>query len=184
MKRLLLITLAALAATTPAAEAATVNVRIEGQSSTLFEGPVVTKGRNVQSLSERATGAIRRCDGTNNGGAPAPTGTAATADALSIPGKGFDGQWYDEYEDYLISRLGDETRSWRLFRNGGFAAVGGCQLRLDEGDGCCGPASGDALPGLPGGSTVTTVAGAEIYVAGAGRRPRAPVLGTTGPDGN
>ena len=117
MKRLLLFTLVALAAITATADAATINVRIEGQSSTLFEGPIVTKGRNVQSLSERATGAIRRCDGTNNGGTLAPTGTAATVDALSRLGKGFDGQWYDEYEDYLISRLADETRSWRLFRN-------------------------------------------------------------------
>ncbi len=184
MKRLLPITLVALAATTATAPAATVNVRVEGQSSTLFEGPIVTKGRNVQSLSERATGAIRRCDGTNNGGTLAPTGTAATVDALSLLGKGFDGQWYDEYEDYLISRLADETRSWRLFRNDAFTTVGGCQLRLGEGDRVLwAGTSGALLPLTITGSTATTTAGATVYVAGAdGSQGR--VLGTADGSGN
>ncbi len=178
MKRLLLFTLLALVATTAGAQAATVNVRVEGQGSTLFEGPIVTKGRNVQSLSERSTGAIRRCDGTNNGGTLAPTGTAATVDALSLLGKGFDGQWYDDYEDYLITRLADETRSWRLFRNDAFTPVGGCQLRLGEGDRVLWAGTGGPLLALSvTGSTATTSPGATVYLAGAdGSQGR--VLGT------
>ena len=184
MKRLLLITIAALAAFTPAAEAATINVRVEGQSATLFEGPIATTGRNVQSLSERSTGAIRRCDGTNNGGAFGPTGTAATADALSLLGKGFDGQWFEEYEDYLVSRLGDEVRSWRLFRNDGFTTIGGCQLRLNEGDRVLwAGSSGALLPLTVTGDTATTAAGATVYAAGAdGSQGR--VLGTADGAGN
>ncbi len=183
MKRLLLFTLAALTAITAGADAATINVRIEGQSSTLFEGPIATKGRNVQSLSERASGAIRRCDGTNNGGTLAPTGTAATVDALSTLGKGFDGQWYDEYEDYLISRLGDETRSWRLFRNGAFTTVGGCQLRLNDNDAVLWAGTGGGLLALSmTGSTVTTAADATVYLAGADGS-QGQVLGTTNGSG-
>ena len=186
MKRLLLITLAALAASTPAAEAATVDVRIEGQSATLFEGPVATNGRNVQSLSERATGAIRRCDGTNNSGNTTivPTGTAATADALAILGQGFDGEWFDDYEDYLITRLGNESASWRLFKGTTFSLVGGCQLKPAAGQEVMWANGGGNALGLTlAGSTVSTVAGAEIYIAGADGSQGAS-LGTTDGAGN
>ena len=127
MKRLLMILALVLSAAPGAAQAATVNMRIEGAGRTLFEGGLVVTSHNVQSVSERAIGAIRPCDGTNNGagGAPAPTGTSAMFDALALQGQGFDGQWYDQYDDYLISKLGGESASWRLFRNGAFAPVGG-----------------------------------------------------------
>lgn len=166
--RTILTTLIVLAALAGTAHAATIGVRIEGQSRTLFEGPVSTTGRNVQSLSERATGAIRRCDGTNNSGSTqiVPTGTAATADALSILGQGFDGDWYDEYEDYLISRLGDEAGNWRLFKGLAFSGVGGCQLKLADGEGVLwANQSGAPLALTLNGSTATTTAGAEIYEA-------------------
>lgn len=185
MKKIVLFTLAALAVAPAPAGAATVDVRVEGQSSTLFEGRIATTGRNVQSLSERETGAIRRCDGTNNGGGSTvvPTATASTADALAILGKGFDGDWYDQYQDYLISRLGDErSDGWRLFQNGAFSTTGGCQ-RLDGLTRVLWAAS----PGTPlamtlSGSTVTTTPGAEVYVAGADGS-QGELLGTTGGDG-
>jgi hypothetical protein len=186
MKRLLTILALALSVAPAAAHAAVVNVRVEGASRTLFEGDVAVTNHNVQSLSERAIGAIRPCDGTNNGagGSPSPTGTSATFDALALQGQGFDGEWYDQYDDYLISKLGGETASWRLFRDGTFTTVGGCQLKLGDGTKVLWAASSGSLLTLAlSGSTVTTSPGAEVYVAGADGTP-GQVLGTADADGH
>jgi hypothetical protein len=185
MKRLLMILVLALSVAPAAAHGATVNARIEGASRTLFEGDMAVTNHNVQSLSERAIGAIRPCDGTNNGagGAPAPTATSAMFDALALQGQGFDGEWYDQYDDYLISKLGGEGGSWRLFRNGTFSAVGGCQLKLGEGNTVLWSAqAGPALALSLSGSTVTTTPGAEVYVAGADGS-QGQMLGTTNAGG-
>ena len=59
----------------PAAGAAPteVNVRIEGKTETLFEGPVLTGGHNVKGLTDTGAPAWgRRCNGLNNGAHPAP----------------------------------------------------------------------------------------------------------------
>src|SRR6187200_1737592 len=66
----------------PVAQAAPtqVNVRIEGRSETLFEGPILTEGHNVRASSDSsAPPGGRRCNGLNNGQnpSPGPTPTAA-----------------------------------------------------------------------------------------------------------
>jgi hypothetical protein len=125
-----------LTAASPAA-ATVVNVRIEGRSSTLFEGPIQTTGRNVQAVSERATGTIRKCDGTNNGKNPAPvaTPTASAVDAMSIAGQGFEGRWNTNIEDYFVRGFGPDLESgpayWGVLVNGQVTSVGGCQTALD-----------------------------------------------------
>jgi hypothetical protein len=175
----------ALSVAPAAAHAATVNVRVEGASRTLFEGDLVVSSHNVQSLSERSIGAIRPCDGTNNGagGAPAPTATSAMFDALALQGQGFDGEWYDDYDDYLVSRLGGEGASWRLFRDGTFATSGGCQVKLGDGSRVLWAAQpGTALALSLSGSTVTTSPGAEVYVAGSDGS-QGQVLGTANGSG-
>jgi hypothetical protein len=135
-----------LVSTAPVAPAAPaeVNVRIEGRSETLFEGPILTDGHNVKASSDKgAPAAGRRCNGLNNGQnpTPGPTPTAASVDAMSILGQGFDGRWYAEpFEDYFITRWGNEAQDegngafWGLLVNNVFTGVGGCQYQLDGGD--------------------------------------------------
>jgi uncharacterized protein DUF4430 len=121
-----------------------VNVRIEGRTETLFEGPILTYGHNVRASSDAAAPATgRRCNGLNNGQnpSPGPTPTAASVDAMSILGEDFDGRWYGEpFEDYFVKRWGPDGQDegsgayWGLIVNDVFTNVGGCQYRLDEGD--------------------------------------------------
>jgi hypothetical protein len=121
-----------------------VNVRIEGRSETLFEGPILTDGHNVRAASDNtAPQSGRRCNGLNNGQnpTPGPTPTAASVDAMSILGEDFDGQWYAEpFEDYFITRWGPDGQNegngefWGLIVNNVFTNVGGCQYQLDGGD--------------------------------------------------
>lgn len=130
----------------PPAEAAPaeVNVRIEGRTETLFEGPILADGRNVRASSDaKAPPSGRRCNGLNNNQnpVPGPTPTGASAGAMSILGEDFDGQWYAEpFEDYFIERWGpdgqDEGKGeyWGLIVNNVFTSVGGCQYQLDAGD--------------------------------------------------
>jgi len=134
----------ALAAPLAPASPAEVNVRIEGRSETLFEGPVLTDGHNVRASSDSAApSGGRRCNGLNNGQnpVPGPTPTAASVDAMSILGEGFDGKWYAEpFEDYFVTRWGPDGQDegngeyWGLLVNNVFTSVGGCQYQLDGGD--------------------------------------------------
>ncbi|HEY2334309.1 MAG TPA: DUF4430 domain-containing protein [Solirubrobacterales bacterium] len=121
-----------------------VNVRIEGKSETLFEGPILTDGHNVRASSDSSAPAGgRRCNGLNNGKnpSPGPTPTAAGVDAMSLIGEDFDGLWYAEpFEDYFIKRWGPDAQNegageyWGLVVNNVFTSVGGCQYQLDGGD--------------------------------------------------
>jgi hypothetical protein len=115
---------------------AAVEMRIEGRTSTLFEGPVRTEGREIRASSDTSS---RLCDGTNNGqhAAPGPTPTAAAVDAMTLTGQSFDGRWFGSIGDYLIERWGPEAaaegQTWSLFANDVLSNVGGCQLELHEG---------------------------------------------------
>ena len=70
----------------------TVNLRVEGSTSTIFEGPVTTDGKAI----DKGDGP-HPCDGTNLGKnpSPGPTMTAALDDA-PITG-GWAGTWFPEY---------------------------------------------------------------------------------------
>ena len=130
----------------PAAQATPteVNVRIEGRTETLFEGPILTEGHNVRASSDtKAPKGGRRCNGLNNGQnpTPGPTPTTASVDAMSIIDEDFDGLWYGEpFEDYFIKRWGPDGQSeakgefWGVGVNNVFTSVGGCQYQLDAGD--------------------------------------------------
>lgn len=114
-------------------------VRIEGETRTLFEGPVLTDGHDVQASSDAQP---RRCDATNNGAHPEPhaTPTAASVDAMTIIGEGFDGDWYPGFDDYFITSWGpdgqfeDDFAYWGILVNGRFTSVGGCQYADEGGD--------------------------------------------------
>ncbi|HEX3362688.1 MAG TPA: hypothetical protein VHS74_16965 [Solirubrobacterales bacterium] len=117
----------------------TLNVRIEGAHETLFEGPLAVEPHGVKATSDTAQ---RSCDGINSldpeNTVPAPTPTAAAADAMALIGETFDGQWYPGFNDYFIKRFGPdaekEGKSWGILVNNTFTNVGGCQYQLDGGD--------------------------------------------------
>jgi hypothetical protein len=132
-----LLALPALAAASPTV----VDVRIEGASETLFEGPLAVEPHGVLAASD-TNPTPRRCDGINSldpaNVVPAPTPTSSAADAMSLIGQTFDGKWYDGFDDYFITRFGPDAeaggRSWGIQVNDTFTSVGGCQYQLDEGD--------------------------------------------------
>ena len=118
-----------------------VNVRIEGRAETLFEGPVLVESDGVRASSDTRS---RSCNGINaldpENVVPAPTPTAASADALGLIGETFDGQWYPGFNDYFITRWGPDLQNpgeaayWGILVNDTFTNVGGCQYQLDGGD--------------------------------------------------
>jgi hypothetical protein len=137
----LCVVISALLALTSAAGAApvTVNVRIEGNTETLFEGPVSATAHGVKASTDTVE---RSCDGINSldpwNTIPEPTPTSSSVDAMSLIGETFDGQWYPGFNDYFIKRFGPDGekggKSWGILVNNTFTNVGGCQYQLDEGD--------------------------------------------------
>ncbi|MET0558856.1 MAG: hypothetical protein ABW065_09335 [Solirubrobacterales bacterium] len=142
----LVVALTAIGISAPASPAAPteVDLRIEGRTETLFEGPILTDGHNIRALGDsKAPAAGRRCNGLNNNAhpTPGPTPTAAGADAMAILGEGFDGDWYAApFEDYFITQWGPDRHSnaaaedWGLVVNDVFTSVGGCQYQLTTAD--------------------------------------------------
>jgi hypothetical protein len=137
------LTVAALMILATSAQAAPtlVNVRIEGKSKTLFEGPIWTEGHDVEASSDTQE---RACDGINpldpQNKTPGATPTAASADAMSLIRETFDGQWYPGYDDYFITRWGPDEQDlveaayWGILVNDVFTNVGGCQYELHKND--------------------------------------------------
>jgi hypothetical protein len=127
--------------TLAAASPTAVNVRIEGASETLFEGPLAVEPHDVLASSD-TNPTPRPCDGINaldpENVVPAPTPTSASADAMALIGETFDGKWYPGFDDYFITRFGPDReaggKSWGILVNDTFTSVGGCQYQLDEGD--------------------------------------------------
>lgn len=127
-----------------------VNVRIEGRSKALFEGPILTEGHDVSSYKADGGNAAEDlaghpCDGINNGAnpTPGPTPTAASVDAMSLTGEAdaLAGQWYGSFDDYYVMQWGQEaenaeagSRYWGVLVNNVFTSVGGCQYELSAGD--------------------------------------------------
>jgi hypothetical protein len=143
MRTAIALTVATLMILATSAQAAPtlVNVRIEGKSETLFEGPIWTEGHDVEASSDTQG---RSCDGIDpldpQNKTPGATPTAASADAMSLLGETFDGQWYPGYDDYFITRWGPDEQDpveaayWGILVNDVFTSVGGCQYELHEND--------------------------------------------------
>jgi hypothetical protein len=114
-------------------------VRVEGKEGTLFEGPVLTEGHDVQAASDTQP---RRCDGTNNNAHrdPMATPTAAAVDAMEMTGQAFDATWFDGFDDYYVTQFGPDhedlgaAQYWGILVNGVFTPVGGCQFGDRAGD--------------------------------------------------
>lgn len=128
--------LAALVMAAPAAAApATVNLRIEGKTSTIFEGPVTT---DAKTLTKDGSGP-HACDGTNGGAnpTPGPTMTTALDDGAIAGGFTWDGTWFS-FGDFGIDRIGPDANSssefWGYAYNWQSSNVGGCQQQVSNGD--------------------------------------------------
>jgi hypothetical protein len=132
------VALAVLAIVAPAAVAdpVSVNLRVEGQSRTIFDGPVTTDGHQITT----ASGGMHPCDGTNAGAhpAPVPTATAALDDGARLNGFPWDADWFDSFQDFIVKRVADESATssqfWGYAVNFRFAQKGGCQMRVNQGD--------------------------------------------------
>ncbi len=130
----------AVAGASPApASPATVNMRVEGRTQTLFEGQIRTEGHSIEASSDTQP---RSCDATNGGAhaMPGPTPTAAAVDAMALAGQTFDGQWSAGFDDYFITRWGPDKQSvaeneyWGVLVNQAFTSKGACQYELADGD--------------------------------------------------
>ncbi|HET9950070.1 MAG TPA: carboxypeptidase-like regulatory domain-containing protein [Longimicrobiales bacterium] len=120
---------------TAVAAPATVNLRIEGATQTLFEGPVTTDGK---TLTKDASGP-HACDGTNGGAnpTPGPTMTSALDDGAIGNGFTWDGTWFS-FGDFGIDRIGPDAATssqfWGYALNFAQVQVGGCQQQVKNGD--------------------------------------------------
>ncbi|MEA2365154.1 MAG: hypothetical protein QOI32_666 [Thermoleophilaceae bacterium] len=185
-----------LAAAAPAALAVpiTVNLRVEGPSKTVFDGPVTTDGHAVTT----ATGGTHTCDGTNDNAQPepGPVPTAALDDAAKLAGFTIDGPYGNfGIEDFFLERVADEqidpsSAYWALFVNFQFSDKGGCQKRILAGQDVLWagiPFSVSTPLKLEGPNAVTTGQPLQVRVTdGSNGNPQsgATVGGTaTGPDG-
>ncbi|KAF9449444.1 hypothetical protein P691DRAFT_774677 [Macrolepiota fuliginosa MF-IS2] len=107
-----------------------VKLQVDAFGRDIFNGIILTKGRDVTTTS----GGTRECDGTNNGAhkKAGATPTSALADAAHRAKFTFDGEWFDEFDDFLITEIGGVSCNWLIRRNGVIIDVGGCQEELDR----------------------------------------------------
>ena len=123
------------------AAATNVDVRIEGAEETLFEGTIPVSIHPIKASSDTVE---RDCDGINEldpgNAAPAVTPTLASAEAMASIGESFDGQWFEGFGDYFITRWGPDSQDnvagayWGILVNEIYTNVGGCQVQLDGDD--------------------------------------------------
>ncbi|KAG6876361.1 hypothetical protein C0993_003788, partial [Termitomyces sp. T159_Od127] len=111
-----------------------VRLRIEGNKGTIFDRIVLTRGHSIKT----ASGDRHCCDGTNNHAepVPGPTALAALDDASRIGHFTWNGTWFSNFEDYLVTTVAgvpavqNDSEFWHLILNYIDAPVGGCQLRV------------------------------------------------------
>jgi hypothetical protein len=126
----------------------TVNLRVEGATTTLFEGPVSVEGIvSPPGISTTTTPEAHPCDVKDNGtfaegfGNSVATPTAALYDAAVSSGLSFDAKWFKSFNDFEVSQVGSDKNggeaegfpSWGYAVNDTTAGVGGCQFQLANG---------------------------------------------------
>ena len=121
----------------------TVNLRVEGSSATLYEGPVTTEA--LSALSTEASKEAHPCDVKDNGGnegfgVSAATPTTALYDAATETGLAFNATWSSKFNDFLVTQVGSDVEggppefpAWGYAVNDTTAGVGGCQFQLAPG---------------------------------------------------
>jgi hypothetical protein len=124
----------------------TVQLRVEGSTSTLYEGPLSSAAiENPPGLETAESNGSHACDVKDNGSnggfgtaATTPTSTLDTAAAAS--GLAFDATWSTEFNDFDVTRVGGDISNsagngeyWGYAVNYTNANVGGCQFQLAPG---------------------------------------------------
>ena len=133
--------LAALLPSTAAAAPVTVNLRIEGPTRTLFEGPVTTDVRQLRFTGE-STG--HTCDGTAAIGGPSATAVptrgaviAQAAETAPFELGGTFGEFGATFETVAGESVGFDPATNRFlaeYENGQFASLGACADESQTGD--------------------------------------------------
>jgi hypothetical protein len=113
----------------------TVNLRVEGATSTIFEGPVTTDGKVITKGADTVV-----CDGTINPGnpGPGPTVTSALDDGALAQGFTWDANFSGG--DFFVDRIAGEATNlsqsqfWGIALNYTPLGIGGCQQQVAAGD--------------------------------------------------
>jgi hypothetical protein len=133
----------AVAATPALAAPVTVNLRIEGPTKTLFEGPITTDVRPFQFTGDPVS---HTCDGTaaNQGpsATPVPTRGAAVAAAAQQASLSITGSWFDSLGSPSFAQIAGEsvtfdpaTKRYLVeYRNGAPSMLGACAEQISTGD--------------------------------------------------
>ena len=191
------LTISALFASPALAAPVTVDLRIEGPTRTLFEGPVTTDVRTFRFTGEATE---HRCDGTSenqgNSPTPQPTRGAAVTEASERTPFTIRGTFGQSFRSPTFSEINGENVAFNErtneflgeYKNGQFSEFGSCGDPIAGGDRVLfAYGQGDeALLGLTGPPTARPGEAFELTVAD---EKGAPVSGasvggqTTGPDG-
>jgi hypothetical protein len=146
-----LVSAPALAAPVATASPATVTVRVEGSTRTLFEGPVsVAPILDPPGIETPSSGGAHPCDVKDNGaneglGSALPTPTDALYDATVQAKLPFNAEWFGESHaekvyDFFVSQVGPDANGgaeeayWGGAVNFHELASGGCQVGLEPDD--------------------------------------------------
>jgi hypothetical protein len=134
------------ASATAMAAPISVNLRVEGSTKTLYEGPVSTEAIPASpGISTPSSGGAHPCDVKDNGGnegfgTEAATPTTALYDAALASGLSFNAGWSSSLHDFFISQVGTDIEggppnyeAWGYAVNYTTANVGGCQFQLAPG---------------------------------------------------
>jgi hypothetical protein len=131
-----------------AAAPITVNLRVEGATKTLLEGPVSVEAIPAPpGIATKSSAGSHPCDVKDNGGnggfgAAAATPTAALYDAALAQQLPFDATWSGgQLNDFEVSQVGEDVSNsnengefWGYAVDYATAEVGGCQIRLAPGN--------------------------------------------------
>jgi len=130
----------------------TVQLRIEGSTKTLFEGPITTEPETFATKSSNGTHPCNyhengTAGGFENEGIYSGTPTTALRDGALAAGLAFDATWYGSGAekngnpgDFFVTQVGSDINessgsyaSWGYAVNDLTAPVGGCQIALSPG---------------------------------------------------
>jgi hypothetical protein len=123
-----------------------VNLRVEGSTQTLFEGPVSTEAILPPGIATTSSSTPEPCDVADNGsnggfGASAANPTSALYEAALASHLAFNAEWFTSLHDFEVTQVGTDINggetegfpSWGYAVNYTTAEVGGCQIRLAPG---------------------------------------------------
>lgn len=171
----------------------TVQLRVEGATATIYEGPVTTDAKTV------AKNGGHRCDGTaaaNGGTNPMPGPTALTALDDGFPD--WSGSFSVDYKDYFVTRIGpDDDSTGKYFavaigRAGRTVLLeeGACHVQVQQGDEVIWGYEGFGKPFLRLTGPATTAVGQPVRIGVVNGVDGSPVAGvavggtTSGSDGS